>query len=66
MKFIFLGNYSNVGLEGFMKNPNQEQHVSHPTFFIDFKSPPYSTFLANSNRSTKDLYRFAIDPRKIF
>ena len=25
MKFIFLGNYSNVGLEGFMKNPNQDR-----------------------------------------
>tara|TARA_B100001057_G_scaffold303902_1_gene304057 strand:- start:137 stop:478 length:342 start_codon:yes stop_codon:yes gene_type:complete len=25
MKFIFLGNYSNAGLEGFIKNPNQDR-----------------------------------------
>ena len=25
MKFIFLGNYSNAGLQGFIKNPNQDR-----------------------------------------
>ena len=25
MKFIFLGNYSNAGLEGFIKNPSQDR-----------------------------------------
>ena len=25
MKFIFLGNYSNAGLEGFIKNPDQDR-----------------------------------------
>ena len=25
MKFIFLGNYSNEGLEGFIKNPSQDR-----------------------------------------
>tara|TARA_X000000950_G_C13795184_1_gene611114 strand:- start:281 stop:604 length:324 start_codon:yes stop_codon:yes gene_type:complete len=25
MKFIFLGNYSNVGLQGFIKNPDQDR-----------------------------------------
>jgi uncharacterized protein with GYD domain len=25
MKFIFLGNYSNAGLQGFMKNPDQDR-----------------------------------------
>ena len=25
MKFIFLGNYSNAALEGFIKNPNQDR-----------------------------------------
>ena len=25
MKYIFLGNYSNAGLEGFIKNPSQDR-----------------------------------------
>tara|TARA_X000000950_G_C13860992_1_gene638719 strand:- start:65 stop:199 length:135 start_codon:yes stop_codon:yes gene_type:complete len=25
LKFIFLGNYSNAGLQGFMKNPEQDR-----------------------------------------
>ena len=25
MKFVFLCNYSNAGLEGFMKNPSQDR-----------------------------------------
>ena len=25
MKYIFLGNYSNAGLQGFIKNPNQDR-----------------------------------------